>query len=56
MGETTSFWSGLISSADFTSLVNGMKEIVPIVLTAVILPLAILRKGLSFIKGLLYTA
>lgn len=49
-------WSSVIDSTTFASLVGGMQAIAPIILTAVIIPLAVLRKGMDFIKGLVYGA
>lgn len=56
MNEATSFWQGIISASDFTDLITGMKDLVIILIPAVILPLCLLKKGVSFLKGLLYTA
>lgn len=49
-------WTQVITGTTFTDLVTGMTSIVPIVLTSLIIPLAILRKGLDFVKGLMYSA
>ena len=56
MNEATSFWQGVIQASDFTDLITGMKDLVIILIPAVILPLCLLKKGVSFLKGLLYTA
>lgn len=54
--EGTTFWGSIINASTFTDLINGMKEIAPIVLVSCVLPLALLRKGLDFIKGMVYGA
>ena len=55
-GTVQTFWQGVIQASDFTDLIAGMKELVVILIPAVILPLCLLKKGVSFLKGLLYTA
>lgn len=48
-------WSTVVTASSFTPLVEGMQALVPIMLSLVI-SLAILRKGVDFIKGMIYSA
>lgn len=49
-------WSTVIDSTTFKGLVDGLTAIVPILLTSLIIPIMILRKGLDLVKGIAYRA
>lgn len=59
MGEGASTITGFdwssINLSDFQPLVDGIKSILPIVI-AVSIPLVVIRKGWSFLKGNIYSA
>ncbi len=48
-------WSTVITAETFAPLVSGMQSIVPVVL-GLIVSLAIIRKGIDFVKGMIYSA
>lgn len=48
-------WSQYIDGTTFTPLVNGILGLFPIVV-AIVVPLMVLRKGWSFLKGNIYSA
>lgn len=49
-------WSTVITATTFSGLVDGLTAIVPILLTSLIIPIMILRKGLDLVKGIAYRA
>lgn len=56
LATTASFdWSTVVTSATFQPLIDGIVSLVPIVI-AVIVPLIVIRKGMDFIKGNVYSA
>lgn len=59
MGETTSTITGFdwtsIQLSDFQPLIDGIKSVLGIVI-AVSIPLVVIRKGWSFLKGNIYSA
>lgn len=48
-------WSTLIAASTFQPLVDGIADILPVVIT-VCVPLLVIRKGWDFLKGNLYSA
>ena len=48
-------WGTYISASSFQPLVDGLISLVPIVI-AVCIPLIVIRKGMDFLKGNIYSA
>lgn len=48
-------WSTLVNESMFSPLVTGITTILPVVI-AVTIPLLVIRKGWSFLKGNIYSA
>ena len=48
-------WSTVITSSTFAPLVTGLEGLVPVVM-GLIVSLAVLRKGIDFVKGMIYSA
>lgn len=56
LATTTAFdWSTVVTSSTFQPLIDGIVSLVPVVI-AVIIPLLVIRKGMDFIKGNVYSA
>jgi len=48
-------WSTVVTSSTFQPLIDGITSLVPVVI-AVLIPLLVIRKGMDFIKGNVYSA
>ena len=48
-------WSTVITSTTFAPLIDGMTALVPTVMGLVV-ALAVIRKGIDFVKGMIYSA
>lgn len=48
-------WGDVVNNTTFQPLVNGIVDLIPIVIATVI-PLIVIRKGWDFLKGNIYSA